>query len=244
MMSIDIRLPNITASTETGQMDQMRSYLYQLVQQLNWALNAVNNAENGDSSEISVKGSNSVGDIEKAYSNFSEIKSLIIKSADIVNAYYDVISKRLEGVYVSEADFGVFSEQTSNDIEANSKNITQNYNDIQSISSDIETIKNSNIGTDSWIKTGLLEYDPNGIPIYGVEVGQKTNKDGVEIFNKYARFTGGGIYFYLPGASDAVAWMSGTKLYITNAEVTGSLKLGKYFCDLSNGIAFKWVGGQ
>lgn len=37
-MSINIRFPNITAKTEAGQIEQIKSYLYQLVQQLNWVL--------------------------------------------------------------------------------------------------------------------------------------------------------------------------------------------------------------
>ena len=40
-MSVEIRLPNITAPTADGQMQQMKSYMYQLVQQLNWALHTV-----------------------------------------------------------------------------------------------------------------------------------------------------------------------------------------------------------
>lgn len=40
-MSIDIRLPNITGGSATEQLAQMKSYLQQLTQQLNWALNTI-----------------------------------------------------------------------------------------------------------------------------------------------------------------------------------------------------------
>ena len=36
-----IRLPNITAATDSGQLQQIKTYLYQLVQELNWALDAL-----------------------------------------------------------------------------------------------------------------------------------------------------------------------------------------------------------
>lgn len=243
-MSYEIRLPNITSNTEAGQLEQMRSYLFQLVQQLNFALNTISDAEKGDTSKIVQEGAYKALDTEQTYTDFSTIKALIINSSDIVNAYYDVIKKRLDCVYVAESDFGDYSETTSKSIEENSKNITNIYNDIQTITSDIVETQNTINNTNSWTRTGLLDYESSGIPIYGFEVGQKTTKDGEEVFNKYARFTASGIYFYLPGVNDAVAWMSGTKLYITNAEITGSLKIGKYALDFSNGIAFMWVGGQ
>ena len=47
-MSIDIRLPNITATDEAGQLSQMRSYLYQFAEQLKWALNTLENNQNSD----------------------------------------------------------------------------------------------------------------------------------------------------------------------------------------------------
>ena len=51
-MSVDIRLPNITAATAEGQMAEMQSYMYQLVQQLNWALNTIGEAQNGNTANI------------------------------------------------------------------------------------------------------------------------------------------------------------------------------------------------
>lgn len=40
-----LRLPNITASSETEQLQQIKSYLYQLVQELNWALATLEDAK-------------------------------------------------------------------------------------------------------------------------------------------------------------------------------------------------------
>lgn len=38
---INLRLPNITAATEREQILQIKSYLYQLVGELNWALSSL-----------------------------------------------------------------------------------------------------------------------------------------------------------------------------------------------------------
>lgn len=242
-MKMDIRLPNITAATPELQISQMQSYMYQLVQQLNWALNAVDSASREENPDVELTGGTGEITQEEAQTTFNSLKSLIIKSADIVNAYYEVMKERFDGDYVASSDFGIYQETTQNEIIKNSTSIEQIYSNLQTIISDIETLEHAVIDTQAWIKSGLLEYDDQGVPIYGVEVGQKSTVDGEEKFDRFARFTSGGIYFYLPGYSDAVAWMSGTKLYITNAEITGSLKLGKYICDLTSGVAFKWVGG-
>lgn len=41
-----IRLPNITAATEAGQLQQIKTYLYQLAQELNWALSQLEENQN------------------------------------------------------------------------------------------------------------------------------------------------------------------------------------------------------
>jgi len=245
MSNIDIRIPNIaTDAPASQQMAQMRSYMYQLVEQLNWALNAIQSAQNGEKADVVVDGVDVGDDITQANeTTFNSIKGLIIKSADIVNAYYDEMKQRYDGEYVAQSDFGVFQQQVSQEITQNAEGISQLFTNVQSIESNVTSIESEVIASKAWINSGLLGYDEGGSPIYGVEVGQRTSQGGTEIFNKYARFTASGIYFYLPGATNAVAWMTGTKLYITNAEITNSLKLGHYIVDLSHGVTFKWAGG-
>lgn len=38
---INIRMPNITGKTETEQLQQIKSFLHQLVNELNWALSVM-----------------------------------------------------------------------------------------------------------------------------------------------------------------------------------------------------------
>lgn len=245
MSNIDIRIPNIaTDAPPSQQMAQMRSYMYQLVEQLNWALNAIQGAQNGERAEVVVDGVDVGDDITQANeTTFNSIKGLIIKSADIVNAYYEELKERYDGEYVAQSDFGTYQQQVAQEITQNAEGISQLFTNVQSIESNVTSIESEVIASKAWINSGLLGYDEGGSPIYGVEVGQRTTVGGVESFNKYARFTASGIYFYLPGATNAVAWMTGTKLYITNAEITNSLKLGHYIVDLSHGVTFKWAGG-
>ena len=264
-MSIDLRMPSING-TDREQLIQIRSYLYQLIPQLQWALNNVNST--GVSGDLAAQiaqisqrvGSTSVsgsGDASvSAEAMFAKLKPLIIKSADIVQAYYDEINKQLEGIYVAESDFGTFVQQTEQKISANSTSIMQNYDNVQTIISDelktlnsaidkvnkeLEKLNVAVIEANAYLKSGLLYYDENAFPVYGLEIGQRNAVDGVEVFNKYARFTSNKLSFYDQNDSE-VAYISDFKLYITNAEIAGSLKLGGFLIDTSKGLTIKWEG--
>lgn len=239
-MSLDLRFPNITATTPEGQLNQMRSFLHQTIQQLNWAFKTLESGT-GSGTAVSTRtaaGISSDGD-KSPTDTFNDIKSLIIKSADIVNAYYEQMSTRLEGDYVAQSVFGEYSEKTSQDIKANSDSINSLYTNVQTLLAEIE----STISTSAYIKSGLLYYDDSGIPVYGVEVGQQTEVDGVEVFDKYARFTSGRLSFYDHNGVE-VAYISEYKLYITNVEIKGSFKEGGYVDTISadGGVVTKWVG--
>lgn len=240
-MSYELRYPNITAPDEKGQLVQVKSYLHQLVEQLQWALNSLSSSS-GYVVQQAVKSQGAaVSSKVDGEATFNAIKSLIIKSADIVDAYFEEINKRLEGEYVAKSDFGTYTEQTSQDIIASSTDIESLYTNLQTILTDIQGIESTLVEVNAHIKSGLLYTDDNGAPVYGLEIGQINEIDGEEVFNKFARFTSDKLAFYDQNESE-VAYISDFKLYITNAEIKGNLKLGGYKLDTSNGLAFKWEG--
>lgn len=263
-MGIELRMPSITAPTEREQLAQIRSYLYQIVPQLQWALNNIN--PTGVSSEsveqivrrMSAPSSTTSSPVS-AEVTFDKLKPLIIKSAEIVEAYYEEINKRLQGQYVADSVFGTFIETTEQNIEATSKYVDQKFSDVQVITNEIDgeieeinsSIDKSNsviadiqdtlIETTAHIRSGILFYDSNGIPVYGLEVGQKNIVDGVEVFNKYARFTSDRLSFYDSNGTE-VAYISDYRLYITNADFTGTVTFGAFRLDTTKGFNLKWVG--
>ena len=222
---IKLRYPDFTVPGPVDPIRRVQSYLHQVIDELNVAFEQVETQANEAKVVASATVSSTTSE-KTAQSNFNAIKSLIIKSADIVNAYYDVINKRLEGVYVAESDFGTYVEQTAQEIEANSTAIEQRYSHIQEIISDLEFEVDSLIEANAYIRSGLLDTDPDtGVPIYGLEIGQRTEIDGEEVFNQYARFTADRLSFFDQNGNE-VAYISDQKLYITQIEVTGSYKIG------------------
>ena len=253
-MGIELRLPNIKGN-DREQLAQIRSYLYQLTEQLQWALNnvsttaptyVVQHVTSGASSSSSNTASMDLDEEKEFNANvaFSALKPLIIKSADIVQAYYEEINKRLVGTYVAESDFGTFIEETEQSITQSSTDIEQAFTNIQKILTDIENLNFSLGEVNARIKSGILEYDDNGLPVYGLEIGQENSIDGVKVFKKFARFTADRLSFYDQNNNE-VAYISDYKLYITNVQIKGSLQVGGYkdFVDSNGGIVTKWVGG-
>lgn len=232
-MGIDIRFPNITATTPEGQMSQMQSYMHQLVEQLNWALASVDSAIGGNTSNVVMtQQSGSKSKEEEAVDTFNSIKALIIKSADIVTAYEESIKESFKGEYVAASDFGLYTQNTSLDIEKNSQRVDELFTNVQTIGDDIKT-------TNAYIKRGYLGDDKQGNAVYGIAVGE-TNEDGE--YKKYAWFTAGRLSFF-DGLGNEVAYISSNRLYIKDATFLGTVQFGKYKMDTSDGLAFTWIGG-
>lgn len=277
-MGIDIRLPQINPKTEAEK--QIASYLFQLSEQLQWALKNVDTSNNTvvvTPTPKSLLPSSQTAESPEA--TFASIKALIIKSADIVNAYYEEINKKLVGEYVAQSDFGTFEEHTSQDIFENSTNINRTFNHVQEIktgvdssldalsgeigkvgsnvaevdkknSADIDALKKgfetltiSLAEVTANLKSGILYYDANEVPVYGLEVGQINTIDGVEVFNKFARFTSDRLSFYDRNGAE-VAYISDRRLYIYNVEITGIYKIGGLVDTVlpSGDVVEKWVG--
>lgn len=251
-MGVDLRLPNIHGS-DREQLVQMRSYLYQLVGELQWALNNVSVGSQSvvvqTRSGATVPSASHSSDIE---TTFSALKPLIIKSADIARAYYEEIDSllSLEGSYVAESDFGKFVQETGLKVSANSTSITQNYKNYQSIETDIGKVKNDLSSetvarenafksVEAYIKMGLLD-NVDGTDVYGVEIKQ-VDGIGTETVNKSARFTAGMLSLYDAQGKQRVVIEDQT-CKMPSVEIKDNAKLGKFMLDFEGGVRLKWVG--
>ena len=304
-MALNLRLPNINGKSEKEQIQEIRRYLYQLVGDLEFAFNAP-----GSSSDSVVISSPQGGKSQSSTNNmsasamFSVLKPLIIKSADIVDAYYEKITKKLEGLYVAESDFGTYKEETTQTITEHSTAIAQSFTNVQTIDTDLQgvftdlrtidtklsdevsgikkNIENTAgalskslddvessleesidgvsadlskritalaesvdavLTVNAYTKSGLLYYDENELPVYGLEVGQTNTVNGEETFKKFARFTADRLSFYDQNDTE-VAYISDYKLYITSVEILYNLIGGGFIIDFSRGFTLNFAGGE
>lgn len=255
---MNIRYPNITGKNSAEQLEQIRSFLFQLVEQLN--MDAENDGgKRSAQSAATGRNDRAGGEVERTestaatpMSTFNQIKSLIIKSADIVNAYYTEINKRLGSVYVAESEYGTYKRESNQQIIANADRIDQAFGSIQSISGQMEKM----IKTEANIHSGLLfvvgeenlepelgQMLPEGAEVYGVEVGQTTEVDGKKVFNKFARFTSYGMTLY-DNNGKLSAYITDSRLNIPNAVIKNSLSRGGFVETIGSdgGSVERWVG--
>jgi hypothetical protein len=163
-------------------------------------------------------------------SNIESLSGVVSSVSDKVDTVKDDIDSEINDL----------SDNIGKDIQAAKDEIGV---DIQGIKDDLKTLspyRTYLVETYAHIKSGKLE-EKDGIGVYGIEVGQRNVVNGVESFNKFARFTSDRLSFYDKGGHE-VAYISDYKLYITYAEVTGTLKLGGYLVDTTNGLTVKWEG--
>lgn len=254
----DIRLPNIDGQTETEQLAQIRSYLYQFAEQLNLAFNGL---EDDDKSANITYGSQAVSQsasaIEKtqADNTFSQVKGLIIKSADVIEALTEEISKTLKGKYVAQSEFGTFKETTEAHYSATDKALEIKFSNNQDIDADSNNVEYTKLKTtDAWVKIGLIDYDVNSNPSYGVEIGQiieDKDESGNPIDKEVAcaRYTAEGIQLFdkledAYGNQIPSVEINGEYMSIKRMKVGKTIHLGGYRIDVerNNGIVFKWEG--
>lgn len=243
-MSIDIRLPNITATNDAGKLAQMQSYMYQLVEQLNWALNTIETASTTGTASPTVKVQQSETlSQEEALDTFNSIKALIIKSADIVKAYEETIRTNFKGEYFAESDFGTFVQTTSRYVEENSRGVTEAYESIEKIDTDVFDLKDYVDTTKGYIQRGILSDGS-----IGIEIGETTENGS---FKQYARFTADKLTFFDVNGNPVAYIGAGSEdkentncLYITGKAIfQGDIQFGSYYADTSDGLAFTWTGG-
>ena len=239
-MGFNITIPKITAGSTAEQVQQVYSYLFQMAEQLNWALNTIETSSGTSSVPSAIKFEQSEAISEKeAVDTFNSIKALIIKSADIVKAYEETIVTDFNGTYFADSDFGTYLKETSRVIEENSEGVSETYTKVETVSSKVDSLEDETRSTNAYIKRGYLGYhDRLKKDAYGIAVGE-TDDNGV--YNRYAWFISEGLCLFDENGEE-VAYVSQNKLFITSAAFVGTVQFNKYIADTSDGLAFLWIG--
>ncbi len=234
--------PRLTGGSDRAQLEEMGRYLHSLSDQLNLVLMDMQST----TGTMVVKVDRALSEVEEKTdpaSNWNQIKSLIIKSADIVEVYQEKISSTLRGEYVAVSEFGTFKEETKAALEATSDGIAQKYENLQTIATDFENLSHAMIEVNAHINSGLLYTDDDGVPIYGLEIGQRTAIDGEETFNKFARFTADKLSFYDQNGIE-VAYISDRRLHIAHVDIQSSMLMGGFRDTVQSdgSVVTRWIG--
>ena len=247
-------MPASPAGSLRQQVMQQYAYLFQMAQQLNLALEQLEQAESGTVRAAgAASGGAAAGGTKLAAADrqYQKLRSMIVKTADQVRHSREELTARLQEEYVAVSDFGSYVASLSAYLEANPEAVTQYYSFFSDLKADVEAVdaafRHYKVDTEGYIRTGIVSYD-GAVPVYGVAVGQDLvcrEVDGqqvVEQNNFRAVFTATRLSFWQDATE--VAYVSNNRLYITNITVLGSIAIGDWSVEAAeSGLAFRWIGG-
>ena len=251
--------PPLLTGTEARKLETIRSYLFQLSDQLNRAYQSLS-AENFASEDIKavLSGQGEKKTVEYVDGQNDALRSLIIKTADTVRSEIDTLTATLKSDYVALSDYGTFTQQTTATLEANAAAITQNITDISTIRTSAEETENAFqvyvSETNAYIKQGIIRYDGT-TPVVGIAIGQDITATGateevggktydvIAITNSnMSVWTTEKLSFYINGLE--TAWFSNGALHANKIVAGVTLELGdKWEISHQNGFTVKWIGG-
>lgn len=237
------------------QLTQQYSYLFQMAQQLNMALAALESggasAGGGQRKRAGAAASASAADAASENNEqFQNLRAMIIKTAKQVTRNMEQLEVRLGEEYVATSQFGTYVQRLSAYLEANPEALTQYYSFCSDLAANVAAVdaafSSYRLDTEGYIRTGIVYYD-GPAPVYGVAVGQNlttTETDGKKVVdqnNFRAVFTAQKLSFWQD--STEIAYVSNNRLYITNITVLDSIGIGSWRMDSGSGLTFKWIGG-
>ena len=240
-------MPACPTGTLQQQVMQQYSYLFQMAQQLNLALEQLEqtggSVRSGNASAAGAAGGTRQAETDRQY---QKLRTMIIKTADQVRRTTEELTARLEEEYVAVSDFGSYVASLSAYLEANPEAVTQYYlkTSVEAVDAAFQHYK---VDTEGYIRTGIVYYD-GAVPVYGVAVGQDLTcreVDGEQIVeqnNFRAVFTATRLSFWQDATE--VAYVSNNRLYITNITVLGGIAIGAWSVEAAeSGLTFRWIGG-
>lgn len=174
-----------------------------------------------------------------AVSNDLEIFKDTTRSELILQS--EAITSQVENIYTTKNETQELESRIDSQITQTAQTITENFSkDIKTVNDDISSVggKVSELvsSLDVYIRRGELEEG-----VYGIEIGRSDS-------NIKARFTNDRLSFF-QGVAE-VAYISGSSLYITNADILDYLRIGNQsngyflFDTTENGLEVRWINGD
>lgn len=256
-MNIRVETPPTLKGGTEQQLTQLTSYLFRLSELLNIALNDISSVQANSSdmaSDVDKGGAGNDGSTSRGEA-YEELRSLIINTADVVNASMKSLRTELESQYAAmSSEWGNYQENMTNTITATANGILQEYGydaAIETLQEQAAGFSEYRINTEGYIRSGFIDYDENNVPIVGIAIGNNLSTttvviDGqeyeqVDSTQSCAFYTSDRVSFRINGKE--AAYVSNGRLYITDATITGTLTFGNYLLSHTYGFTIQSIGG-
>ena len=170
----------------------------------------------------------------------TNLESFKKETASSITLQAEEIMSQVENKYTSKSATDEMETRIGSQIIQTAQSVTDSfYQNISAVSEDVNVLSGEineiTSSLDVYIRRGELEQG-----VYGIEIGRSDS-------NVKARFTNDKLSFF-QGIVE-VAYISGSTLYITNADILDCLKVGNsaegyfLFDVMDNGLEVRWVNG-
>ncbi len=252
--------PPMLRGPEREQLQQLRDYLFQLHRQISGAMTAMEEGSltRADAWKPAAATAGTAEDKPATNSrsqHAAALKSLIISTADVIRHEMNQITLDLHDDYLAMSDFGFYRESVKTQFAAAAESVTQQIGYAAEIAAAAnaatgDALQSYIVNTNGFIRQGIIRYD-GAVPVIGIAIGQDIQttgtgtKDGreypvIDTGSAMSTFTAEKLSFYLNGAE--VAYVSNNRLFITDAEITGTMRMGNWEISERNGYSIKWIG--
>lgn len=242
-MMQNILPPPALQGDERAQLTQVYRYLFRLSEQLNMSLSALEGRTatmtRPSGGALSPEGTDAEQFWTEADAQYSSLKSLIIKTANLVRAEMDQIVTNLGSEYVAVSEWGTYKEEVSREIVDTAKYTMENFEyneEILNIPEMAAIFDSYRIETTGYIKRGIIGFDDENYPIFGIAIGQELKHKEVtvggevyEVFDErqnMATYAADKLSFWVNGVE--VAYLSNSELVVTRIIVSDSIQLGNW----------------
>lgn len=231
--------PPILRGEAENQLQQLYTYLMAMSNSLNTALMDISMEQMAPETreEIRQTGRDAMA------KQYTGLKSMIIKSAEIVRTEMDEIRTTLEMRQTAMSEqFGNLESRLTNQISATAEGLNQAFDYIEMLSEAAEDSEVFQNKFSTYVNVGVIRYD-SGRPITGIAIGENiTNPDGsINQNNRMATFTVDRLSFYQNGTE--IAYFSNNVFHIANGEINNTLKIGNHIWKKLSDGAMALVAG-
>ena len=253
-MSQVIETPPLLTGSAPDQLQSLYAYLFRLSQSLNIALDSAPQMPGmlPGQPESAAPGTS---ENRPQSGDYSSLRSLIISTAETVRQEMDRVETVLRGqTEAVSSQFGSFKESLHATITATAREVVQSYRydaALQALDRENERLDVQQRKTEGFIRSGFIDYGPDGLPIVGIAIGQNLSSRPVDAQGQSLEqfdpaqsctfYTAEKVSFRMQGRE--IAYVSNRKLYIGDVQITGSAQLGPWRMGGENGLTVQWIGG-
>ena len=255
--------PPILTGRGMQDLANLRDYLFRMAGALTTVEEAVVVAYDRDGKQILKPKGAADEAIAEVRRNAQELRSLIIKTADTIEAEMDTREEEYNGRYLAISQFGTFEENLDARIQTNARGVVESYNynaTISSMQDVLDLYQGYFTQINGEIRRGLVEDPDTGNYVIGIVISQECEfgaevahddpnypGDGQEYWyvepnQTFGLYTSMGWQFWINGVKRA--WLSSldSMLHVSNIVVEQSLIGGDWRMTFTGGFGLKYVG--